>query len=517
MATKKTSAGSTPAKTRRGVVNPRPRNARAFNFMENSRPQGRVPRGDKTLKPGAPEVEIVRPAWNGKSGTTFRIAPCFDLSIEDDNVFAHGRILTQDFGFGISDWARGYPAVKYVGLDQKLRFLLYDPRDERSGAYDPSKNPYIVLFQAIRDAVREGEAKIGNKSVITGAWAPLISGSFQKKAFETPAMIYFVQGFIYKHNGEVTVSGSIPRGLREKDFTQVLQLSKTAFDSLFDAINARREGGFDTDDPDQFVYPDPTSLTDPCYVTIFNPTSQAPPGEALPDGGEEEDVAEDDDFEEDSRRSGGRSGGGGFEAASWACSLSSEFPYVREKDGRRAKAKAKPDLTALEERVRERIIWWDNLLHVPCDEEIARYCAQAFRSMPNLLRYGWQEYPEFFTDEVNGILQARTSGPGAEVPSLEDEEDEAPRSRRPKTRSAASLPESDDDDLDDLMGAEDQVEEARRAADRRSLLRGGSPKKKKKARPAASEESPAPRKKKKRRPESTTGQPVPRKKKRRPV
>ena len=494
---------------RRNLANPRPRVTEDFDFAANSTQTSRVPKDDRTIKKDAPSLELVRPSWNGKSGTVIRPVPCFDVQIEDDDVFMHSRRSARRNH--LSDWIRGYPSVKYIGIDTKLTFVLWDPIEEKANRYEPATNPYMILHRAVQDAVEDSEAMISNKDVLTTKWAPLV-GNSQKKAFQYRTYLYFMQGVIYQHNGEILVRKGRPRGLRDKDWTQVIELSKTGAESITDLLDERVEGNFNSDDYNQFRYPDVTSLTDGFFITIYNPDKH---------GVDVEVVAEDSEAEEDNfgEATGTAEAKKSREYKGWKASISDTFTYVD--DGKRKRAKR--DLSQLEDEIREKILWWQNLIHVPCHDEISMLCATAYRSMPDLLHYGWQENPEFFTDEVKGILAARTSGPGAEVPPMDDEDDDEVIPDDPSpAKTSQSLPELDDDDDDEYeeIDVDAEAEEKKRAAAASAASRSSKRRKKvKKKAPAGEATEGAPRKKKKKVPPkkeattSATRKPVPTKKK----
>ena len=460
-----TATGTARKTTRRNLANPRPRETEDFDFGANSRPSSRVPKDDRTIKQDAPSLELVRPSWNGKSGTVIRPLPCFDIQITDDDVFMSSRRSAKRDH--MSDWIRGYPAVKYIGIDTKLTFILFDPREANAGRYDPSTNPYSILYRAVEDAVEDSEAMIVNKDVLTNKWAPLV-GRGQKQAFSYKTFLYFMQGLIYQHNGEVLVKKGRPRGLRDKDWPQIIELSKTGAESMLELLSDQVDGNFDSDDYNQFKYPDVTSLTEGFFVTIYNPDKHSID---LETSVEPDAEAEEDDFGE---ASGTAEKKKSREFKGWKASISDTYVYSEEG----AKKKAKRDLTKVEDEIREKILWWNNVIHVPTHEEICMFCATAYRSMPDLLHYGWQENPEFFTDEVKGILAARTSGPGAEVPPMEEDDLSEPVDA--PSKAAQSLPELDDDEEYEEIDVDAEEENRKRAAAASAASRSSKRRKKKK-------------------------------------
>ena len=442
---------TTPATTRRGTANPRPRGGKQFDFSKHSRPKSRTPKDDKTIRTDATQIELVRPAWNGSTGTTFRPLPCFDIAVENEDVFMHSRKEPKEWFY--SDWIRGYSAAKYVGIDLKLTFLLCDPRDD----YDMSLNPYVALYRAIMDATKHGEAMIGTKNVITTKWFPLTNRESPKCAFSNPTTLYYVQGLVYQHNGEVLVGGGRPRGAKPKDLPQIIQLSRSAGEELLELLNQFRRDGRG-DGCSAFQVPDVTSLEEGFYITIFNPDKHPLPGNSAVTLAAGEGVKEEEYTEES--EGGGKSRSREFKG--WKTHVGDQFIYT--KDG--ATYKAKRDLTPLEAKIRENLLWFDNILRVPSAEETAAWCAAAYRSMPDLLHFGWQDNPEFFTDEVRGILAAKTSGAGVEVPSIEEDEAYDEGDELPGASAALPVLSGDDEEDDDgkkmLAAAKEAQERARR-------------------------------------------------------
>jgi hypothetical protein len=456
----KASKTQTPAHSsaaRRSSANPRPRGGREFDFSKHSRPKSRAPKDDKTIRADAPQIELVRPAWTGSTGTTVRPLPCFDIHIEDQDVFAHSRKEPKEWFF--NDWIRGYRCVKYVGIDQKLTFAICDPRDTE---YDMNTNPYMVLYRAIMDATKQGEAYIGQKRVIDEKWFPLTNRDSPKCAFNSPTDLYFMQGLIYQHNGEVTISGGKPRGAKDKDLPQIIQMSKTAGEDLMEALNEFREDG-QGDGFDAFKIPDITSLTDGWYVTIYNPDKHPTPGQSSASAPQEGQTVQEEEYSEESASD---KKGRNREFKGWKAHCSDEFLYT--KDG--STYRAKRDLSPLEDKIRENVLWFDNVLRVPTMEETAAFCATAYRSMPVLLDFAWQDHPEFFTDEVKGILRARTSGEGVEVPSIGDEdEDEVVGDEPVGPSTSAALPDMSVEE--EVPPAEEADEEAALAAAEKAAAR----------------------------------------------
>jgi len=454
-------------KARRGLnSNPRPRGKQQFDFGKNSRPKSGAPQDDRTMNPRGPRCDLVRPAWNGTTGTVVRLLPCYDINIEDDDVFAFGRTDCRDWQ--MADWIRGYRAVKYVGIDQKVTFLLMDPFKEAAGEQVWNANPYKLLNDAVHQAVKAEKAELGNKDVLTPRWANLVNKDPQnkKKAFNAATWLYFVQVAIYQHNGVVYVKDGIPpRGMRDDDITQILELSKSAGEDLIGKLDARHEEfNGDAEDFEQFLHPNPVDLMTGPFITIFNPKKhkrhEVVVGQQVEEATEKSEEPEEEEYNEakdKARKSGG--GDGGFQG--WEIGLDDQFLYQNVTEGGETKIrKGRQKLDKWEPTIRDRLVWWDNVLWVPSFEEQATLLAAAFRSMPDILYFGWKDNEEYFTDEVKGILRARTSGPGAEVPG-DDDDDEVVEESQGTTatssrRTSAGVPQVEDD-MDDEEVYEDSA------------------------------------------------------------
>ena len=429
MAKKK--SGKPAAKSRRGISGGKPR-ARSFRYAESSKPLSRVPRDDRTLKRSGPQVEIVRPAWNGSTGTTFRPLPMF--CAEDPESLDPTRLSTDDYDFG--DWTRGLPAAKYVGIDQKFTFLLYDPRRVHDEGYNPrEENPYNILYNAVMDAAKEGEAIVDGKDVITGKWGALtVDGP--KKAFNSPTKLHFYQGLIYEHNGETYVKEGLPKGARDGDLPQIIEVSKTGGNSLSQLLNrVDPEYNGDTSVESQgemYLYGDLVDPIDGKFVTFYNP--------------DKHDVAGAPDQDEDDR---------GRQFKGWESVINDTFDYVH----RRQTSQVQPSIESMMDKALDQIVWWDDLLYIPPEEEICLWLATAFKSMPDLLRFGWGDHPEFFTDEVQGVLANRSQGTGVDIPT--DDEDDIPAAKPPKVvEKSSAIPDVEEDEDDEEDEDEDNLQEA---------------------------------------------------------
>lgn len=375
---------------------PRERN---FRFADYSKPQSKAPKDDKTINRKGPQVELVRPKWNGVAPMTFRPLPM--CCAEDPSRFDKTRLTTDDYDF--SDFWRGLPAVKYVGIDQKFTFLAYNPQRCDEEGYNPrTDNPYHVLYNAVVNAVKHtGEAIVNGRDVMTGKWSPLVNDG-PMKAFSAPTKLYFLQGLIYESDNELYIkNNSLPKGLNKDDLPQIIEISKSAGDALAKKLNMLNpEYNGDTSEENQhemYLYGDIVDLAYGSFLTLFNPDKH---NNVL-------DAYEDPDAESSDEKDSWQS---------WGVAINPLFSYIN----RRVQTDIPGDVSEYESIIRSKIVPWDDILYFPPDEEIALWLAQAFRSQPAMLEFGWSDNPEFFTDEVSGILANRVQVSTADA--VDDEE-----------------------------------------------------------------------------------------------
>jgi len=432
----------------------------------------RVPPGDFTIVDNPPPVHVIRPQWNGPVPLTFRATPMFNseearqakLDGVAPTMVDHGRDMAAPTGW--SDWVRySVPVASYVGKDEKFTFITYDPRDVKRSGYNPRNNPYNLLYWGVYSANKAQEAMVGGRDV----WGKYWPGLQDRTNFKTSAFggspkdtMSFYQGLVFEYverrGGKFEVhtpcADGAPLGANANDPTPIIQIKNTGAKSLDMVLDA---GEWD----------DPVSLTDGPFISFFNPNS--PQAEYF------------EDFDLESVDGGDEKGFGG-----WKAYASDKFSYTQK----RKTHEVTNDISEYEDKILQNITWWDNVLRFPSHEEICMWLAKAFRSMPDLLRFTWKDSPEFFTDDVEGILVSRKV---ISVPTDFDDEDDDSQPSVQRVRSS-TIPETEDiaeeeldesimpsleedEDLDDdLFGLDEgEEEEEESAADetahRRSRLR----------------------------------------------
>ena len=441
---------------------------RGFRFSDTQKRVSRIPQGERSINRDGPSLDIIRPSWKGGDPTTVRILPNFNPE-EPNGPLDQTRLTTDSRDF--SDWCRAVPAARYIGIDDKYTFVTHDRMREFSSDYKPRRdNPYHTLFYAVSDAVKSGEAIIGGKNVMTSAWNPLVLDG-PRKAFNAPTVNYYMQCLVYSHQDEVFVDGDEPpKGARPGDLPQVLQMTKTAGDSLCNKLNLLNDaykGDTDiTNQHEMYLYGDLVDLEVGAFVTFFNPDHHTGVMDMI--DGEYQDS------------------NSGRQFKGWETGVNESFVHY----SRRKAHEVGPNLTAYEEEIRKNILWWDDVIEIPEHEQICTWLAQAFSPEPDLLRFGWADHPEFFTDEVNGILNSRTQTAGVFIEPTPEPVAEAPAPVTETVTESVAVADSvdtsfddDDDDYeeevvhvdgdDDDLTEEDskKIEEAMKAAEERAAKR----------------------------------------------
>lgn len=387
-----------------------------------------MPRDDRTTKPNA-GIHLVRPAFNAPKPMVIRILPC--KNYDDQSKFDSTRFSSDAGDF--SEWAVSIPAAKYIGMDQKFSFLLYDPLQED---YDARENPYFIFWNAIRSAVRAGEARLGRNNVMTSSWiAYMPQGG--KQCIDKPKSQTFYQALVYQNYDDIYIKGGgRPIGAREDNMPCVVQISSHAHEQLLNLLG--EEDSTYAGDPDdwraRYKYGDIVDFDGGKFVAFYNPKCQSI-AELSGQSASTSILMDDSDVPD--------TDGDSSEVRGYAVAIVDKFHYA---NGGRVFAKS----AVLDDQrndwfdtIPTRIKDWDDILFFPTHDEICKYMATAYRSEPNLLKYAWRLNREFFTDEVNGILNNRvTVGMSAAAQA----ENDAPTGGG--TKRSAALSAYGDDDAD---------------------------------------------------------------------
>jgi len=387
----------------------RPRSRRNAKKANASQRRG-IPQGDFTLKSGegVPPVAIVRPTWEDGS-MTFRPLPAWNPELASEGQWELDPYRFSQTELDLSDIYRKYPACYYVGQgDETLTMLLYDPAWDET-EYNRKGNPYIALWNAVYRAVK--------RDFTHPEWLRMVEG--KKSVLSRPCDLYFFQGLIFKRGADLFVGrGRSPKGLGQKDWSQIIQLKNSAGSTLISLLNTINPDwdGDENDFDKSMIAGDPVSPEHGRFFTIYNPKKEQLGGE---------DVGEMDSYEVGAD--------GGVESAD-----SDDIKGYRSRiddclmlNGRRTKIHARLEGPALEV-AKSRIVFFDDIINLPRDPsddaidemhaEQALRLARVLRGHRKMLEFGWHDHPEFFTADVKKVLASaqQVSMSGA---SKDEEED----------------------------------------------------------------------------------------------
>lgn len=387
-----------------------------------------MPKDDRTTKPNA-GIHLVRPAFNAPKPMVIRILPC--KNYDDPSTFDSTRFSADPGDF--SEWAVSIPAAKYIGMDQKFSFLLYDPLQED---YDPRENPFFIFWNSIRSAVRAGEARLGRSNVMTSSWiAYMPQGA--KQCIDKPKSLTFYQALVYQNYDDIYIKGGDrPIGAREDNMPCVVQISSHAHEQLLGMLG---EENPTYDGPVEnwrlrYKYGDIVDFDGGKFVAFYNPKCQSI-AELSGNTASTSILTDDSDVED--------AGGDSSEQRGYAVTIVEKFHYPNSGRIYAKSAVLSDPKNVWFDTIPTRIKNWDDILCFPNHDEICKYMATAYRSEPNLLKYAWRLNREFFTDEVNGILNNRVT---VGMSAAGQPEDSAPADSGAVKRSAALAAYADDDD-----------------------------------------------------------------------
>jgi hypothetical protein len=439
-----------------------------------------------------PKIRVMTFQGFGDEGqvSTFRPLPPLDLRAPTTRL-ASGRLSVDPGHF--SHWQQVLMIAKWIGLReercQRTTLMLGRPGDGQWG-----KRPYHLLYRAIANAKR-GRIADGLQNRFDIQWLRLLEGDSRgSAALPATSETFFVQSAIYRgamydldKRKNVYVDymeqRDQPLGFKEEDPLPVFVLTKGTGYSLIsghegsdkrqatDALFDRRKANYDPDSDDYgevFFFGDPVGTYDEdtrtvaggVFVNIFMPTK----GMEVP------------------------------KLSTWDGEIAEFQPYEAQVS-RKYRLPNDDVITAdLSEdqvdQVFDKFQFWDEstpgaddgLIRTISVEEEATLVVKAFMDA-KLFRYVWAANPEFFTDEVNGILAGRVTMVNPKARVGDDEPEDAsvdeevpaptPAPKKDKTLAAASgqrpavgsrkpAPRHDDDEDDG--GAPPAPATARRSA-----------------------------------------------------
>ncbi len=409
--------------SRRGLSSRKPAD---YDNEVHGRSETNSPPGDYTLNTGLVPVNLFRPKYE-EGPMIFRPFPMLDYE-KPQTMLQPSRKSPNPGGY--THWIVRVAAVSYVGSVEKkqVTFLLHHPNDKDG----KQNNPYRTLYYAAKAAHDSG--KFSSNRRWDSEWNRLIMGKKGSGApLDRPSYLYFTQGAMLQ-NGEKVFMGdrrTLPFGLAKGDDLCVQQLKSSAGRALYALLDLERKS-YDGD-PEQdpglpFKYGDPTGFFSAKkrkieagnFIMIFNPKVTKVEGIT----GRSIQAGDNDDM------------GKGYDVQ-----LLNEISLNKKL--------YLPDIdSAGVDQIFEKVCFWFDdeasgdrgLLNIAPPAQQCLWIAQAFQNVPKLIQYAWQDNPEFFTDEVNGVLRNRAQG---SVPGDDEDEDDRRGSRR----------RDDDDDDDDRRGS----------------------------------------------------------------
>lgn len=350
---------------------------------------GNVNPGNKIFKPGV-RAGLTSPKWKGLHPMTFRPLPCVDPETGD---LAGTRYDEAE----LHAWAVKFPMVYYAGFKdcQQFSFVAFDPLGD---ARKNESNPYLILQDRLRQVEKTHKAMLGGVDLIRKKdrfdWVDYTSSKQGAEHFGCVPYIkwdWLIQGLVYQNDKEIYVdSGNPPRGAGDNDWTQVIALRRKTFEEILRRIWERYEdmenAEFDgTNEEEIYRY---GNLVDPQqgkFITVFRHDTHKT---VVQQGVDLEAIHPD--------------------TKGYSSQIHDQFVYTLPTGQQR---RIDPNYEDKYPGLLERAIWdWDKLLYIPEHEELAVWLARAYKKDPLLLEYAWSDFPEFLTEEVNGILRNRTVG-----------------------------------------------------------------------------------------------------------
>lgn len=363
-----------------------------------------IPDNDFTITgskiPG--QVALNKPSWQ-KGSLIFRPVPSFNPDVYNET----GKLEHDAYRLGpeprnFTDFTRKYPGVDYLGDgDDAVSFLLYDYSSDEA-EYDPSTNPYILLYEAVRRAVYRDKTHM--------QWLPLID----RKANDRPPLkphctYYFFQGIVYRR-GEKNFFGQdkVPLGLGAKDATQIIRLKNSAGSALYEAFDLRNENwdGPETDYPNSMLHGDPISLDQGRFITVYN--AQAGGMNATVN---QELAGLDGSFDLNKES---KSKSRGDEEQGYSVQIDKFFTLNGTVTKMPASYTGLPHSKELIDRIMKRTVWFDDVIRVPSHDEQCLWISKAMKGYRDVLEFAWVDFPEYMTADVQKVLSAskQVSVPG---------------------------------------------------------------------------------------------------------
>ncbi len=347
-----------------------------YRFAQDGNTSNAIAFGNYILKPGAGEIR--KPSWN-RTETVIRILPQWDFK---NNEWSPFRYSPAPLEFG--DWIRKYEAVRSFG-SKGISMLLFDPKAHDH--YDVNDNPCAILYQAVKNAIKNRQEQQG--------WASLLQGEPGKSAhLRRHGPVYLVRCGIFRiNNKDLATSDRAPLGLSMSDRPYFMEIPKTAGEKLTSLLEEPTENYVgDPEDYDlAYKHGDIISLDRGGFVHIFqegsDPRSNRPSG-----GGQLRTINVSSSNRGNSSSS---SGAGGFQG--YDMFISKEWgdysPNLNNSELMHIiKLKQRP---------------WEECLQFFSHQEQAFLIQDGFP--PSAILYAWRDHPEWIKDETKSKAVGRTS------------------------------------------------------------------------------------------------------------
>ncbi len=409
-----------------------------YNYADHGKGGGGLPPGDLTVKESA-NVELVRPDFDHADSLIFRMLPALTDEFEDQSECKYLPYRNSLDPYQYTDFIRSYPAARYLGFgDDCYTFLLYDKAVAAREGYDRKQNPYIILYNAVAKSIKD-------KTAPSIKWVGLIQGG--DRVMNKPTFLYFTQGLIFKRGSETYVgAGRAPKGAGTNDKPQIIQLTVSAgksLEQLMNGVNPEWDGS-ESNFEKAMEFGDVVHPKFGRFVRVQNLKKLA----GAPDASLEDQTSWEmggDSYED---KKSGDSDYRGYDVR-----LDDVF-VTNER-----RTKLKPTLTpAASQALKKSVVWWDDVLRVPTQDELCLIIAKSMRGAREVLEFGWQDHPEFFTSDVNAVLSNAVQVFGGREDGDLEYEDEPAAPARDRRRSAVVPPAEAEGGYDDEYDENEEYE-----------------------------------------------------------
>lgn len=416
-------------------------------------------------------TEVVKVDWDGggknnpkkdptRCPTILKILP-FIRDYDDDGVKCKPHFEAYRHGHALEEFNPWYfkAAIGTFGIgDDKRTSVLCDLSVDR-----PEDTLIGIMIRRWRNVIKKKKngqierIKIRGKNYNPLDVDPLFGGEgvqYSNVAFPNLKRIvkYFASVLPLYTRGKLTITKDRNiRGANQGDAQQIVELSVSAGEAIEKALMLPKndKAGIDTSDFDwdnQFLHGDVTDLKTGKWLVLYNPKYHdigsviGKPGPSVANDADDDDEV---DFDPDTDAEDDSDGFSSYEA------LFLDKVRVPVKETKWTGLSHEKFIGGLDESIllqNYRPIY--DPFWLPEQHEMALLLAKAFRARPELLYFGFADTPEFWTDDVNAVLNARTAVamPGN---TLDAEDDD----------SSDLDDDTIGDDDDELFGGDDDDEE----------------------------------------------------------